>query len=140
LRLNKFNNSKRSIQFEFIASDLEFHPIKGQSSANVKFERIDAMNVIVKTLIASTALVATAITPVSGAFAAGFYNKPPSGKHYVHKGGPGYHYQKGPKASYPRGYNKHRPPVIVHKGKNNAAAIGLLGFAAGAIVGGALTR
>lgn len=98
------------------------------------------MNVITKTLIASTALIAIAIAPVSGAYAAGTYKKAPSGKHVVHKGGPGYHYKKGPRVTYPRGYNKHRPPVVVHKGKNNGAALGLLGFAAGAIVGNALAR
>lgn len=98
------------------------------------------MNFATKTLIAAVALIATAIAPVSGAYAAGVYTKPPSGKHQVHKGGPGYHYKKGPKTKYPRGYTKHQPPVIVQKGKNNGAALGLLGFAAGAIVGNALAR
>ncbi len=98
------------------------------------------MNVLKKSLVAAVAVVAMAIAPVSGAAAAGFYNKPVNGKHVVHKGGPGYHYKKGPRASYPRGYHKHRPPAVVHKGKNNAVAAGILGFAAGAIVGNALSR
>ncbi|MCR9135769.1 MAG: hypothetical protein NXI27_07240 [Alphaproteobacteria bacterium] len=98
------------------------------------------MNTIAKSMIAASALIATAIVPVTGASAAGIYNKPPSGKHHVYKGGPGYHYKKGPKMSHPRGYNKKRPPVVVHKGKNNGAALGILGFAAGAIVGNSLAR
>lgn len=103
-------------------------------------QKDETMNRYTKALIASFALVATAIAPVSGANAAGIYKKPPSGKHHVHKGGPGYHYKKGPKVSYPRGYHKNRPPVVVHKGKSNGAALGLLGFAAGALVGNALAR
>ena len=98
------------------------------------------MNLVTKTLIAGMAVAATVAMPIAAAHAKGPYNKPPNGKHHVHKGGPGYHYNKGPKVKYPRGYNKHRPPVVVHKGKNNGAALGLLGFAAGAIVGNALAR
>lgn len=98
------------------------------------------MNIATKTLIAAIALFAITIAPIGGAYAAGIHTKPPSGKHQVHKGGPGYHYKKGSKTKYPRGYTKHQPPVIVQKGKNNVAAIGLLGFAAGAIVGNALAR
>lgn len=98
------------------------------------------MNIATKTLIASIALMATALAPVSGAYAAGIYKKPPSGKHQVHKGGPGYYHKKGPRVTYPRGHHRHKSPVIVQKGKNNGAALGLLGFAAGAIVGNALAR
>ena len=96
------------------------------------------MNIFTKTAIAATALIATAIAPVSGAFAQ-MHNMPANGKHVVHKGGH-HHYNKGPKVHYPRGYHKHKPPVVIHKGKNNGAALGLLGFAAGAIVGSTLAN
>ncbi len=98
------------------------------------------MNLFTKSLIAAAALVATAIAPIGSAHAAGVYTKAPSGKHHVHKGGPGYHYKRGPKVTYPRGYHKPRRPNVVHRGNNNAAALGLIGFAAGAIVGSALAR
>ncbi|MDA4847306.1 hypothetical protein [Hoeflea poritis] len=95
------------------------------------------MNILTKTAVATAAVIATAVVPVSSAMAAG-KPAPVSGKHHVHKGGPGY-YKKGPRVHYPRGHYK-KPPVVVHKGKNNAAAMGLLGFAAGAIIGGALAN
>ena len=94
------------------------------------------MNRITKAAIATMAVVATAIVPVTGAMAQ-LKHVPPSGKHYSHKGGP-YHYKKGPRVHYPRGYYKHRPPHVVYK--NNGVAAGLIGFAAGAIVGGALAN
>ncbi|MCY6379572.1 hypothetical protein [Hoeflea prorocentri] len=94
------------------------------------------MNVFSRTAIAITAVLATAVIPATGAMAG--TGKPAEyGKHYSYKKAPGY-YKKGPRAHYPRGYNKHRPPAVVHKGNSNAAALGLLGFAAGAIVGGAI--
>ncbi|MEX3012007.1 hypothetical protein [Hoeflea sp. TYP-13] len=96
------------------------------------------MNLITKTAIAAAAIMATAIVPVTGAIAQ-LRNVPDSGKHHAHKGHP-YHYKKGPKVHYPRGHYKHKPPYVVHKGKNNGAALGILGFAAGAIVGGALAN
>lgn len=98
------------------------------------------MNVLKTSLIAALAIVATAIVPVSNASAAGLYNKPVNGKHVVHKGGPGYHHKHGPRGAYPRDYHKKRPPVVVQKGKGNALAAGILGFAAGAIVGNALGK
>ncbi|MCP4319244.1 MAG: hypothetical protein GY789_25455 [Hyphomicrobiales bacterium] len=96
------------------------------------------MNLVTKTAIASAAIIATAIVPVSSAFAQ-VRSAPESGRYLSHKGGP-YHYKKGPKVHYPRGYHKHKPPYVVHKGKNNGAALGLLGFAAGAIFGGTLAN
>ena len=96
------------------------------------------MTALKKMMIAAVAAIAVSIAPLSSAFAAGIYSNPVNGKHVVHKGGPGYHYKKGPRVTYPRGYHKHRPPAAVHKGKNNTIAAGILGFAAGALVGKAL--
>ena len=94
------------------------------------------MNIFKKTAIAAAAVVATAIVPVSGAHAQ-FYKAP--AHHHAYKAGPKYH-KKGPRVHHPRGYYKKRPPVVVNKSRGNAAAAGILGFAAGALVGNALSR
>lgn len=96
------------------------------------------MNIFKKTAIAAVAIVATAIVPATGAFAQS--KGAPSHSHYhAHKGGPNY-YKKGPRVHYPRGYYKQRPPVVVKQNRGNAAAAGILGFAAGALVGSALSK
>ncbi|WP_419906182.1 hypothetical protein [Hoeflea sp.] len=95
------------------------------------------MNILTKTVLATAAVAATAVVPVTGAMAAS-RDAAFTSKHHVHKGGPGY-YKKGPRVHYPRGPYK-KPPVVVHKRNNNAAAIGLLGLAAGAIIGGAIAN
>ncbi len=97
------------------------------------------MNILTKAAIGGTALFAIALAPISGAVAANKYGHPPSGNHYVHKGGHGY-YKNKPRVAYPRGYHKHKPPVVVHKHKGNGAALGIIGFAAGAMLGNALAR
>lgn len=97
------------------------------------------MNILTKTAIGGAALVAIALAPISGTMAANKYGHPPSAKHHVHKGGHGYHNNK-PRVVYPRGHLKQKPPVVVHKYNGNGAALGIIGFAAGALLGNALTR
>ena len=94
------------------------------------------MNIFKKIAIVAAAIIATAIVPVSGAFAQ--THKAPA-HHHAYKAGPD-HYKNGPRVHYPRGYYKKRPPVVVKKSRGNAAAAGILGFAAGALVGNALAR
>ncbi|MEM9106124.1 MAG: hypothetical protein AAGC96_10755 [Pseudomonadota bacterium] len=96
------------------------------------------MNIFKKTAIAAAAIIATAIVPTTGAFAQ-VKSAPAHGYHHAHKGGPNY-YKKGPRVHYPRGYYKQRPPVVVKQNRGNAAAAGILGFAAGALVGSALSK
>ncbi len=96
------------------------------------------MNIFKKTAIAAAAITAIAVVPVTGAFAQ-VKGAPAHGHHQVHKGGPNY-YKKGPKAHHPRGYYKQRPPVVVKQSRGNAAAAGIIGFAAGALIGSALSK
>ena len=96
------------------------------------------MNIFRKTAIAAAAVIATAIIPVTGAYAQ-VKSAPAHGHYHNHKGGP-HHYKKGPRVHYPRGYYKQRPPVVVKKNGGNAVAAGILGFAAGALVGNALSN
>ncbi|MEM6462427.1 MAG: hypothetical protein AAF724_10970 [Pseudomonadota bacterium] len=96
------------------------------------------MKKITKLTIAAAAIVATVMIPASGAFAKS-NTVIDSARSYSLSSSP-YHYKKGPKAYHPRGYRPHKPPVIVNKRKNNGAALGILGFAAGALVGSAIAN